>query len=363
MAAKLRFHLCRIVVPSALLWTAVPELAFADFADEQFQLRLSLSLERSSNFSDTAGRQASVAFPGGSSDNPAAADWQPRPAASPGVSLTEIQVFSESGGRVAATAGTVNFALRDAGTVSLAYARTYTIAQETRQGLAGDLRSNEFFVTYSRRVSNRLAVGGTLRSTDSRIKEQYFAREVGGLPLEVTVDARVLDGSLGLLAELQPGWFAGATLGLGWASADSTVRNRTTLPGGPFGPIPEGTSLRRFDDDIRSFGFRAGVGYAPNPAYGIYVDAQYLGADSSAGGAAELARLMSGFDLRLTESVVFRVGAGVDSENEVTLSTGLSYRGFSALAVDVAYQRNSQPEIRREFGRFDLLSASLSYRF
>ena len=150
---------------------------------------------------------------------------------------------------------------------------------------------------------------------------------------------------------------------IGWADADTVIRNKMPLPAPPYGQLAPGMTLDRFDDDIRSLGIRAGVGYAPSPAYEIYFDAQYLMADSNLAGTAEIGRLMLGLDLQVTESSVFRVGAGVDSENEVTLSTGVSFRGFGALAVDVAYQYNAQPEIRREFGRFDLLSASLNYRF
>lgn len=340
----------------------VPGRAIADFADKPFQLRLLLSLDRSSNFSDAAARQASIAFPAGSSGNPAADDWRPRDALHPTVSVTNIQAFSESGAWVVATAVTANVVLPEAGTLSAAYARTDTIDRKTRQDLSFDLRSNEFFVAYSQRLSDNTALGGELRLTDSVLKEQ-FLEPIAGLPLESKVKSTAIDAALGLLAQPRPGWFAGMVASIGWAGANIDIRNLVPLPTPTFGTLPAGTKLDRFSDDIRFLGLRAGVGYAPSSTYGIYVDAQYLTAHSNRAGSAKVGRVVAGLDFQPTSSVVLRTGLGIDTEDEVTLSIGAGYYGFKKVAIDLAYQYNAQPELRREFGRFDLLSASLSFPF
>lgn len=362
MTAQHGLRLCRIVLRGAFFSTMFPGAVMAAVSDQPFVLRLMISLDRSSNFSDTAGRQASIAFPGGSSDNPAATDWQPRSDLNPAAAFTNIHAVSSSGAWITAEAATVNVKLPDSGTLSLAYARTDTNQEETRQGLSDNLRSNEFFATYSRRIDEKVAVGGTLRFTDSVLKEQYFEPRVGGLALESKVESRLVDFSLGLLTEPRSGWFAGGVMSMSWGKSDAVIRNAVPLPA-LFGMVPEGTALDRFGDDIWSLGARAGMGYAHDPTYGVYLDAQYLIVHSKKAGSVEVARIMTGLDLRLSRSVVLRAGVGVDSDQDVTLSIGASYRGGGPLSVDVAYQHNGQPEIRREFGRFDLLSASLSYRF
>mgnify|MGYP000922965148 CR=1 FL=1 len=60
----------------------------ADFSSEPYLLRLFLGLDRASNYADTAGRQASIAYPGGSSANPAGDAARPRQRAE--VTLTGI---------------------------------------------------------------------------------------------------------------------------------------------------------------------------------------------------------------------------------------------------------------------------------
>ena len=46
-----------------------------DFDDKPYLLRALLGLDRSSNYATTSGRQASIAYPAGSSANPAADDF------------------------------------------------------------------------------------------------------------------------------------------------------------------------------------------------------------------------------------------------------------------------------------------------
>jgi hypothetical protein len=347
-AAKHRVLLGSILLPCVFLCIVVPGRAVASFDDEPFLLRLSLALDRSSNYSDTTARQASIAFPGGSSDNPAAANWPFPRQASPSVSLTHIDAFSESGARVVATAGTVNVALPWNGDLSLAYARTDTIDQEANQGLSFDLSSNEFFITYRQPLSEDIAIGGGLRVMDGVIKETFTPVR----PLVSEVDLIGADASFGVFAHHGPGWFSGAVAGVGWSGADIDIR----IPG-------LGTTVDSSSDDNRFFTLRAGTGYVPTSAYGIYLEAQYLSAESNRAGSAEVGRLQAGFDLRATDSVVLRAGFGIDTEDEVTFSIGGGYQGFKQVTVDVAYQYNAAPEIRPEFGRFDLLTASLNVRF
>lgn len=331
------------------------------FDDEPMVLRLALSLDRSSNFSDTAGRQASLAFPGASSDNPAGGDWQAREPGRPAASLTGIHLFSGSGARVTAAAATVNTKLDDGGTVSVAYARTDTGDGEIRGGLEVDLRSNEFFATYSHRYRPDVSLGLSLRATDSQLEETFIEPALGGVPLQAKTESKMFDAAFGVLAELRRGWFVGASAGVGRAEADVTLRTQVPIPV-TTGVMAAGTRLERFDETVRTFGGRVGVGYAAHPVYGLYLDAQYLAVESDHAGSADIARLQAGVDFRLSGALVLRSGIGVDSENEVTLSAGATY-GSGPLVAIVAWQYNSQPEIRREFGRFELISASLSYRF
>ncbi len=89
----------------------------------------------------------------------------------------------------------------------------------------------------------------------------------------------------------------------------------------------------------------------------------YLKIDSDLAGTAEIARFALGTDLALTNMTVIRAGVGIDTDNETTLSVGLSYYGIEPVFLNFAYQYNAVPEIRAEFGRFHLLSASVIVPF
>ena len=125
------------------------------FAAEPYLLRLAFALERASNYPDTAARLASLAFPGGSSANPAGDSFESvrATAFSFPVTVTSINAFSQSDAVINAIALSSRVRADDRNVWSPAYAYTATTDSRNAFGLENSLRSHEFFLGYSSRVS------------------------------------------------------------------------------------------------------------------------------------------------------------------------------------------------------------------
>ena len=137
-------------VVAAVLAAGVAPLSWAaDFSSEPYLLRLFLGLDRASNYADTAGRQASIAFPGGSSVNPAGDAARPRQRTE--VTLTGIGATGDHGSTLLAFPATLAVPTDENTVLSFAYAYTDTPDADTRQGLENHIRSNEFVLGLARR--------------------------------------------------------------------------------------------------------------------------------------------------------------------------------------------------------------------
>lgn len=353
-------------VPAGLVVVfAVGVVQAGSIQDEPYALRLTLALSRQSNYAATVGRQASVAVTQASSANPAADDWLYRSDHPVIGTITAINGFSESGAWIAALAGTVSIQTPEAGTWSIAYARTDTFNDTARNGFEDELRSNEFFLGYGKKLTDTLAIGAQLHVIEGQIQEENL-QTVDGVPIQVPLrietDILSFDVSLGLTLKLDEDWTAGVSGGWGYGKGDSSFQNISSgLDPNPF-PPPAGTIRGGFDDDLRTWSFVGGVGYMPTDQWGIYADVQYLHLESNQAGAADLGRVSLGFEMRPVEVLVLRAGVLVDSDGQTTLSAGVGFFGWG-FPLEVGYQFNSSPEVKREFGTFHLISVSLVIPF
>ncbi len=349
-------------VVAAVLAAGVAPLSWAaDFSSEPYLLRLFLGLDRASNYADTAGRQASIAFPGGSSVNPAGDAARPRQRTE--VTLTGIGATGDHGSTLLAFPATLAVPTDENTVLSFAYAYTDTPDADTRQGLENHIRSNEFFLGLARRLTPATSVGGQVRVVDSTIDEE--SRAALNIPARLEVDVRSVDLTLGVQTDLTDSVRLGAMANVGRGTTTDTVQNLAPIPVfPPFVVIPSGTELDRFDDTIYTGSAGVGAAYLPSPALGVFADATYDRVHSRVGGHADIGRFALGVESRPGPAwLALRAGWTLDTESESTLSAGLGLYPAKGVRVDLALQRNAAPEIHREFGRMDLLTASVAVDF
>ncbi|MBP7710938.1 MAG: hypothetical protein KA217_00515 [Gammaproteobacteria bacterium] len=349
-------------VVAAVLAAGVAPLSWAaDFSSEPYLLRLFLGLDRASNYADTAGRQASIAFPGGSSVNPAGDAARPRQRTE--VTLTGIGATGDHGSTLLAFPATLAVPTDENTVLSFAYAYTDTPDADTRQGLENHIRSNEFFLGLARRLTPATSVGGQVRVVDSTIDEE--SRAALNIPARLEVDVRSVDLTLGVQTDLTDSVRLGAMANVGRGTTTDTVQNLAPIPVfPPFVVIPSGTELDRFDDTIYTGSAGVGAAYLPSPALGVFADATYDRVHSRVGGHADIGRFALGVESRPGPAwLALRAGWTLDTESESTLSAGLGLYPTKGVRVDLAVQRNAAPEIHREFGRMDLLTASVAFDF
>jgi hypothetical protein len=341
-----------------------PAAEAGDFSDNPYLLRLFLALDRASNAADTAGRQASIAYPGGSSANPAGDAV--RQSGRPEATLTGIRVHGDSGATLTAFPVTFTVPTDDTTVLSFAYAYTDTPDGDNRQGLENRVRSNEFFLGLARQLTPETSVGGQVRIVDASIDEEARQADLGFLPARLGVEVRSFDLTLGIQTTLADTVRVGAMANVGRGETTDTIRNLAPIPVPlpPFLPpvvIPADTVLDRFDDTIHTYAGGIGAAYHPSPELGVYADARYLGVHSRVGGNAELARFAFGVDARPGPAwLAVRAGWTIDSESESTPSVGVGLYPAKGVRVDLAYQYNAAPEIDPEFGKMKLLTASLA---
>src|SRR5687768_14523033 len=127
-----------------------------------FDLRLGLSLDRASSFTDVVGLSASAAYPYGSSVNPANDDFLRDPPNDFRLVLTGTGLYVpfETGAFITAAAGSVTYRLLTAGAFTFSYSNAGSHDAKSSQGDTYRLHSQDFTLGYSHLVEKWLAVGG-----------------------------------------------------------------------------------------------------------------------------------------------------------------------------------------------------------
>jgi hypothetical protein len=330
-----------------------------DFYDNPYLLRFGLALTRASNYAETAGTQASIAYPGGSSVNPAGDAV--RLAERPTGTATTIQAFGDHDAHIGAYAATVGVPLGDAGVASLAYAYTDTYDGSTEQGLENLLRSDEVFFGLAHRLTPSTPVGLQLRLINSTVHDE--SPSLAGLPVanRSKVDLQSADLTVGVQTTVSEALRLGALAGFGYGYGESRVTNLEPVPSPfPLPPIPSGTQLARVDDSLRNYLVGVGGAYSPSASSVVMVDLTHHAIDSNEGGGASLTRLAIGGRTQIHDAWVLRAGWSYDSAYQGTVSAGLGARLAPRVWLDLAYQYRATPEIEPEFGKMTILSASLA---
>ena len=327
-----------------------------DLDNEPVSFRINLALDRSSSFTDTLGRTASVAYPLGSSINPAGYDFLREPPFDFKniVTASSNTVFFNHSGAV--TGFSVNMAHRfdGAGTLSGVYIRTDSHEADSRQGDAFALRSNQFILAYSHRLQQDLSVGGSVKVTDSMLGiDDTFM----GFPRDTNTESTGVDFNLGVLKALSSDWTVGVVGGFGWTGSDTDAVMH--FPGPPFGP---GSIRADVSDTTFSSNVRVGLGWKPSQNLGFYADGQYLHLDNDLG-SVDVGRLLAGAEFFPRPWLALRAGGSLDTDSNTGVSAGIGVYPSRNVMLEFAYVYNAFPEVNREFGRAHMVSASVIIRF
>ena len=322
-----------------------------DLNDEPIGARITLAKDRILVFTDTVARQASVAYPLASSTNPAADDFLRQPPADYngyGLLITS-DIFFNNGTSLTGAAGIGSVRLTEKGTLTAAYVRLDSHDGQSRQGDDYVLRSNEYFVGYSQRLTEYLAVGGEVQFTDSTLK---IGDTFLGLPRDTESDTFGVGFDIGVLVALHETFTIGVHGGVKW---DRTKTDGTITTPGP--PIPI-----RLRDTTNISEARVGLGWRPTKQIGVYTDLQYVHLDDDMG-TTEVGRLYVGTEIFPTPTLALRLGGVFDTQPQAGITAGIGFYGIKGVPIELAYAYNTFTEVRQEFGRAHLLSLSVVFLF
>lgn len=334
-------------------------IASADgLSDEPVDLRIHLTLDRISAFSDVMGRSnASVAHPLPSSVNPAADDvMREAPFDFSGVATSTLNLITfESDATISGVATTGLYRLPQRGTLSATYVRADTFDGSGRDGDHYGLRSNEFYLGYSWVADARTAFGGEVKVSDSTLN---IARAAPFAPFSVIETRSDTTGLLvrgGVQRQMGDGsWSVGAVGGVEWLFVDADVD--VSLPLAP------GVSTTDADETIWGADLRAGLGWRPSEAWGFYLDGQYRHLDSDRS-RIDLGRFSGGAEWAVVDGLTLRAGGTADTEGELSLAAGVEWVVDTHLVFEFGYSDKAFPEVHREFGDGRLFTASVVLLF
>ena len=348
---NIRTSIRYFVIITVMVWGSSDLATAGDLSDEPVGVRISLAKDRLLTITDTVARQASAAYPIASSNNPAADDFLRAPPADYqgyGLLLTS-DTFFNNGTSVSGFSGIGAVRLEEAGTLTAAYVRFDSHDGTSRQGDHYALRTNEFFLGYSHRLAEYLAIGVEIQVSDStlNIDDTFLS-----FPRGTSSDTLGAGFDLGVMMAVHETVLIGVHGGFKW---DRTETDGQVDAGGP--PIPIDV-----EDTFRTSEFRCGIGWQPTPQVGVFADWQYVSVDSDSG-TTEVGRVYLGTEIYPIETLAMQLGTVVDTQPQLGVSAGLAYYGIKGVPIKLAYAFNTLPEVRREFGRSHVLSATVVILF
>ena len=200
---------------AAWIWIFATIPCWADeLSSQPLEVRLWSAMSRSISSTDAIGRQASVAYPSGSSENPAAIDVRDFELIDTRGYIcmgTHHVVFSEDAWFAA---GDINgfVHLNKAGTISVGYIRIATPEGSTRQGFDDDFRNNDFSMKYGRQIHKKGYVGFGVRVRDMELD---YGDLFQGFPRDTQNHSIGGSFTLGGLWRPNPEWTLGALIDTG----------------------------------------------------------------------------------------------------------------------------------------------------
>jgi hypothetical protein len=237
------------------------------------------------------------------------------------------------------------------------------VIQELRQGLGSD----EYAVSYGRRLTNAWAVGAAIRMTDAQIDHEFSSPELGGQPLRAITRFVAPDVNFGIADRMTNTVTLGAVITVSRARPETELQTIDALlvPSGLSATqvvLPPRTLLSTSKDRFWYYALGFGLGYKPRPDLDVYVDVRAARSTAAVAGTIDLGRMATGVEHHVNDRWSWRAGISVNTQRDVTPSFGLGYRFRRDLDFTVAWQANGSPEVNRELGCTRLIAASLGWR-
>jgi hypothetical protein len=316
------------------------------YDDNDFSLRFPAALSRFSSYADVAATGgASAGSKWQSSANPASIAWQRLPGSyrlslNPQYSVimfeekTVLHVITES----------VTKEFDKFGTFQLAFAQV-----RSNDGDTQNLMGLKFFydmdyvqAQWGKKLSDDFALGGNLNYSASKVKLKDTSLTFS----ETTSDTYGV--RVGGLYRIAKNLLGGLVVDYSWSPSTTTYYD---IYGFGIGDV-------RVKDGTDQFTLRLGPSYEYRKDSTVTVDYQYCSLRNDTG-KMEVHRMLAGIDHRIIDALFIRGGVALDNDGNTSWTGGLGIYPFKALSIDLGYQYNMFPEIKREFGRSHLVTISI----
>jgi hypothetical protein len=331
-----------------VLASAMTSLA-RDLDRFDFSLRFPAAISRFASYADVAALgNAQAASEWSSSNNPASAAW-PHANQKYANSLapqfttlrfregTDLYVFAEA----------VTLKIADYGVFLPGAAQIRSNHERDSDGLGFQFDANYFQIQWGKLLGKDWAIGANFNVTPSDTQ----------FDLDGTTIARSrgesYDFRLGAVHQLSRDLRAGLVFDYGFAPARSDLLVLSAL----------GLTTLRTEDTTHQVLLRPGITWEYAKGCTLYLDYQ-AGVFVNNTGTLWVHRFPIGIEHSLIKNILFlRAGVTIDTRGDVPVTTGIGLSLSERASVDLAYQYNMFPEIRREFGSAHTFVASVGCAF
>jgi hypothetical protein len=333
----------------ALALAPATTLLARDLDRFDFSLRFPAAISRFASYADVAALgNAQAASEWSSSNNPASAAW-PHASLKYSNSLapqfTTLRFREGTNLYVFAEALTLNMA--DYGVLLPAAAQIRSNHERDSDGLGFQFDADYFQLQWGKLLGKGWAVGANFNVTPSDTRFDLDGTRIARSRGES------YDFRLGALHQLSRDLRAGLIFDYGFAPARSDLLVLSAL----------GVTSLRTEDTTHQVLLRPGITWEYAKGCTLNLDYQ-AGVFINSTGTLWVHRFPIGIEHSLIKDILFvRGGVTIDTRGEVPLTTGLGLALSNRASVDVAYQYNMFPEIRREFGSAHTFVVSVGVAF
>jgi hypothetical protein len=319
-----------------------------DLDSKDFSLRFPAALSRFSSYGDVAGvGGASAGSKWSSSINPASLAWLGIPSRyKTEISPQYSQICFDNGAKLHVTTETLAVDWGDWGVFQPSIAQVWSNTSTTRQGLDFGYEMDYAQMQWAKRISKDWSLGGAFNFTKSKI-------DLDAGPFDVADSHSESYGfRAGALTRVTDKLLFGTVLDYAFSPG------RTTQ----FDFMHTGMGDVRTEDTTHQFLLRPGVSYEYATDSSINFDYQF-GSFFNDTGTLNVNRFYTGMDHRICKWLFARAGTNLDTEGNCAWTTGIGIYPTDWFTIDIGYQHNAFPEVKKEFGNAQLVTLSVGIRF
>jgi hypothetical protein len=347
MNAHVQIHRL-IAVALTCLTAGAAGAADPDFGDKDFSLRFPAAMSRFATYADVG---AMGGASGGSrwstSVNPASTAWEPMATDLRMSASAQYNHAAFSKGLVLHVASeSLAWDAGKPGVFQAAFAQVRSTDGMTRDGLDTNLRMDFVQGQWAKRMTDAWAVGANVNFSKSSMSFDW-----GDAPVSDS-NGEAYGFRVGTLHRLADRLLGGVVFDYGFS------RDRTTM----FDFMEQGTGPVRTADTTHQFLLRPGLSYEYMKDCNVYADCQF-GWFRNDTGSLQVGRFLLGVEHSIIQGLYVRGGTGIDQRGNASWSTGLGLSLSKTASIDLAYQDDAFPELRRDFGRARVVTFSFCVSF